>query len=86
MKRILRIAVCLLVAFLAVYISGYKNALNVWGDSSVAILSFYGAALVLAALDFIIWELYLKLKTKISQMNARIEQLEQQLKSIEKQN
>lgn len=76
MKRALRIFISLIASFVCVYLSGYGNLMNDISESS-AVTAFFGAVLVLTLLTALLWELYLSLKGKISELTKRIEKLEE---------
>lgn len=46
-------------------------------SESLAVTAFFGAVLVLTLLTALLWELYLSLKGKISELTKRIEKLEE---------
>ena len=75
MKHILKFFACLLISFLAIDISGYRNLLNNISES-LAVTSYLGTVFVLTVIIFVIWELYSENKAKIDQLNKRIDELE----------
>ena len=78
MKHFIRIIVCTFSSFAAVYISGYGNLMNDISES-LAITSFIGAVVILSAIIFLVWELHSANKSRIEQLNKRIEELEKMI-------
>ena len=76
MKRVLRILICCLVSFVAVYFSGYGNLMDDVSES-LAVTTFVGAALILSMVFILLLECYLNLKNKISTLSKRIDELEE---------
>ena len=75
MKRVIRFFVCCIISFVVVYLSGYGNLMNDISES-LAITTLLGAVLVLSILVFLVIEMYLNFKNKISQLSKRIDELE----------
>lgn len=75
MKRFLRFLLCCFISLCAVFLSGYGNVMNDISES-LAVTTFIGGVLVIALIIFAILEIYLSLKNKISELSARIEELE----------
>lgn len=74
MKRLLRCFVCVLVSFVAVYLSGYGNIMN---DTtpSLAAAAFIGGVVVLSILVILLLEMYLYFKEKINELSEQINKL-----------
>ena len=85
MYKILRFLLCYAVAFVALYISGYKNLMNDISES-LALTTFFLTALVLGVIAFLMLEMYLGFKTKVEKLNARITALEGKIQSADRQN
>ena len=81
MYKILRFILCYAIAFLALYISGYVNLMNDISES-LALTTFFLTALVLGVIAFLMLEMYLGFKGKIARLNDRIDNLEEEKRTI----
>lgn len=77
MKKVLRFLACALIAFAVVWLSGYGNLMSGISES-LSVATFFGAVAVLAALSFVILEMYISFRRKINDLTERIEELESQ--------
>ena len=80
MKKVVRFLICYIVSCGAVYLSGYGNLMNEISPS-LATTTFLFSALVLSVIAFLMLELYLSHKSKISELSARVERLEAESKA-----
>lgn len=77
-KKILNFFICFLCSAAAVYLSGYGN-LTLKLDEGLAVMTFLGVSLLLAVIVMMILELYLANKSKIKELNKKIEELENKI-------
>ena len=75
MGRILRFLICCIISFAVVYLSGYGNLMNNIAES-LAVSTFCGASIVLSIVIFLLLEMHLSYKNKISELSKRIDELE----------
>lgn len=80
MKKVVRFLICYIVSCGAVYLGGYGNLMNDISES-LAYTTFFASALVLSVIAFLMLELYLSHKSKISELTARVERLEAESKA-----
>ena len=82
MKRFLRFLLCGFISLSAVFLSGYGNVMADISDS-LAATTFVGGVLVIAFIIFAILEIYLSLKNKINELEARLSALDGKTDSSE---
>ena len=71
----LRFLLCVFIPLSAVFLSGYGNVMADISDS-LAATTFVGGVLVIAFIIFAILEIYLSLKKKINELEARLSALD----------
>jgi len=80
MKRVLRLLLCCAVSFVIIFIVNHGLWSNV-PSVGEALLASIGSTVVLAAVFFVIWEVYSNLKAENRALSDRITQLESQNKN-----
>lgn len=78
MNGLIRFLICFAASIVVLYLSGYGNTVaNI--SESLAITTFFGAALLLAVICTMIWSVYSNLKCEIKKLNAKIDDLEEKI-------
>ena len=81
--KILRYALCFIVSFFSLYLSGFPNLVSDLHPNT-ATWSAFGAAFIVSLIVFAIFEMYLSFKRKIDELVYRIGELEEALSQKEK--
>ena len=74
-KRIVLFLVCFCVSAALLLLSGYGNLMNGMSES-LAVSTFFGGAVVIAIVFFLLLQMYLNVKKQLSNISRRIEKLE----------
>ena len=77
--KILRYALCFIVSFFSLYLSGFPNLVSDLHPNT-ATWSAFGAAFIVSLIVFAILEMYLNFKKKFDALARRVEQLEESIK------
>ena len=84
MKRLLRILLCYIASFAALYLSGFGWLMADMENESRTVWLFLGASLLLATVFILLWELYLYAKREAAELTERIDAMETEMKHLEK--
>ena len=86
MKRALRILLCYVASFAGLWLIGFGWLMSSMENESQMVWLFLGAALLLSLVFTLIWELYLHSKDRMQEMSLRVDELEAEIRQLNKQN
>ena len=86
MKRVLRILLCYVVSFAGLWLIGFGWLMSSMENESQMVWLLLGAALLLSLVFTLIWELYLHSKDRMQEMSLRVDELEAEIRQLNKQN
>ena len=84
MKRALRMLLCLVAAFVGLYIVGFGWLMEDMQNASRIIWLFLGSSMLLAMLFSLVWELYLHTKEQARELSERMDELEAEVRRLKK--
>ncbi len=84
MKRVLRILLCIVASFAALYLTGFGWLMSEMENESQIVWLFLGASLLLATVFVLLWELYLHNKQENQELSERIDELEAEIRRLKK--
>ena len=85
MKRALRILLCIVASFAALYLTGFGWLMSDIANGSRIVWLFLGTSLLFAAIFVLLWELYLHGKQKTRELSERVDELEAEIRRLKKQ-
>ena len=85
MKRLVRILLCIIASFAALYLTGFGWLMADMTNGSRIVWLFLGASLLLATVFTLLWELYLYSKRETSELTERIDELEAEIRRLKQQ-
>ena len=85
MKRVLRILLCIVASFAALYLTGFGWLMSDIANGSRIVWLFLGTSLLLATVFTLLWELYLHDKQENQELSARVSELEAEVRQLKKQ-
>lgn len=80
--KILRYALCFIVSYFGLYLSGFPNLVSDLHPNT-ATWSAFGAAFIVSLIVFAIFEMYLNFKKKFDDLVYRVSELEEALSQKE---
>ena len=86
MKRALRILLCYVASFAGLWLIGFGWLMSSMENESQMVWLLLGAALLLSLVFTLIWELYLHSKDRMQEMSLRVDELEAEIRQLNKQN
>ena len=84
MKRALRILLCYVASFAGLWLIGFGWLMSSMENGAQMAWLFLGAALLLSLVFTLIWELYLHSKDQVRKLTARIDELEAEIRRLNK--
>ena len=84
MKRLLRILLCYIASFAALYLSGFGWLMESMTNESRIVWLFLSASLLVATGFLLLWELYLHTKRETTELTERIDTLEAEVRTLKK--
>ncbi|MBQ9151210.1 MAG: hypothetical protein IJX72_03080 [Clostridia bacterium] len=84
MKRVLRILLCIVASFAALYLTGFGWLMADMTNGSHIVWLFLGTSLLLATVFTLLWELYLHNKQENRELSERIDELEAEIRRLKK--
>ena len=85
MKRVLRILLCVVASFAALYLTGFGWLMSDMTNGSRIVWLFLGASLLFATIFVLLWELYLHGKQENQELSERVDELEAEIRRLKKQ-
>ena len=85
MKRLVRILLCIIASFAALYLTGFCWLMSHMENESQIVWLFLGTSLLLATIFVLLWELYLYSKRETSELTERIDELEAEIRRLKQQ-
>ena len=85
MKRLVRILLCIIASFAALYLTGFGWLMADMTNGSRIVWLFLGTSLLLATIFVLLWELYLYSKRETSELTERIDELEAEIRRLKQQ-
>ena len=85
MKRLVRILLCIIASFAALYLTGFGWLMADMPNGSRIVWLFLGASLLLATVFTLLWELYLHSKRENQNLSERIDELETEIRRLKQQ-
>ena len=84
MKRLVRIFLCIIASFAALYLTGFGWLMSHMENESQIVWLFLGTSLLFATIFVLLWELYLHSKRETSELTERIDELEAEIRRFKK--
>ena len=84
MKRLVRILLCIIASFAALYLTGFGWLMADMTNGSRIVWLFLGASLLLATVFTLLWELYLHSKQETWELSERVDELEAEIRRLKK--
>ena len=84
MKRVLRILLCIVASFAALYLTGFGWLMDDMTNGSRIVWLFLGTSLLFATIFVLLWELYLHSKRENSELTERVDELEAEIRRFKK--
>ena len=84
MKRLLRILLCLVASFAALYLTGFGWLMSHMENESQIVWLFLGTSLLVATVFVLLWEMYLHSKQEALDLSERIDELEAEIRRLKK--
>ncbi len=84
MKRVLRILLCIVASFAALYLTGFGWLMSDMTNGSRIVWLFLGASLLFATIFDLLWEMYLHNKQENQELSERIDELETEIRRLKK--
>ena len=84
MKRVLRILLCIVASFAALYLTGFGWLMDDMTNGSRIVWLFLGTSLLVATGFVLLWELYLHCKQEARELSERVDELEAEIRQLKK--